>query len=470
MIILGKGIITVRVYLPGAEPAVGVNGRAVQLAYSTSGTNTILKAMTKDKAPGEPDFPTVVMGNTNASSARWDFGYPTWQNGSTPMPRIAQGLSSAAIWAVVGTNPAPLPENFSMNALSAAAKANSAGNPSSAEYDSWRDALKDWLPTFADVPLAAASVSTAVVYVAGIGGVSFNAASLMADGVFQDAYDKAQAKVGKLFEKVAAELPDLEFGLPEPTGTRVSLQVEKMPTFFDFQVGVLNVLEAEGSTSTTKLVKAEEIPFEVVYLPTGETDNTSDFGSSGAEQNAISAANEYDRRMNQWMVYAAKPAVPSTWPQAAGMAVRPVATLDLPAGSAIARLMDNWWADRDEKRRALMSVTAVPTSVADAAFARDVTRGYTGTRPEWDALTTATKPFVATPAQLSSTGNGEGSFWDGVLKVVGGLGDNTADVLKSWGGGGTAAVVGTANVTSSGSFDKFLPYLLIGGITFLILK
>lgn len=470
MIILGKGIMTIRVYLPGAEPVLGVNDRSVQIGYSTSGASTITKAITRDKAPTEPDFPTVVMGISGANTVVWDFGYPGWDNNGTQMNAIDQSLSSSVPWAVVGSNPAPLPETYSVKVLANAAKADSAGNPTSTQYSSWRIAVKNWLPTFANVPLAPASVGNAVVYVAGIGGLQFDVTALMADGVFQDAYLAARKKVGEKFKKLASKLPGLEFGMPNPSGTPVSQQIEDMPTFFDFQVGVLNVLEAEGTVSTTKLVKAEEIPFKVVYLPSGEADNATDFGSSVAEQNAISAANAYDQKMNQWMVYAAKPAVPSTWPDAAAMAMRPAETTGLPDSNPLAKVMEDWWTDRNAKRAALMEVTTVPASVRDAAFARDVAQGYTGTRGDWDALASAAKPFTATPAQLNSTGNGEGSFWDGVIKVIGGLGTNTADVLKSWGGGGTAAVVGTASVTSSGSFEKYLPYLLIGGIAFLLLK
>lgn len=46
----------------------------------------------------------------------------------------------------------------------------------------------------------------------------------------------------------------------------------------------------------------------------------------------------------------------------------------------------------------------------------------------------------------------------------------TADILKSWGGAGTAAVVGTAAVASSDSRKKYLPWLLIGGAVILLSK
>lgn len=43
-----------------------------------------------------------------------------------------------------------------------------------------------------------------------------------------------------------------------------------------------------------------------------------------------------------------------------------------------------------------------------------------------------------------------------INKVVGG----TADVLKSWGGTGTAAVIGTAAVAGSSSLQKYLPWII----------
>lgn len=57
---------------------------------------------------------------------------------------------------------------------------------------------------------------------------------------------------------------------------------------------------------------------------------------------------------------------------------------------------------------------------------------------------------------------------NGTVSVV----DSIADVLKSWGGVGTAAVIGTTAVSAGGSdkFEKWFPYLLIGGMALLILK
>lgn len=60
-----------------------------------------------------------------------------------------------------------------------------------------------------------------------------------------------------------------------------------------------------------------------------------------------------------------------------------------------------------------------------------------------------------------------------VIKDAGGFPliiSSTADVLKSWGGTGTAAVIGTATIAGSSKLQKYLPWVLIGGIALLILK
>lgn len=60
-----------------------------------------------------------------------------------------------------------------------------------------------------------------------------------------------------------------------------------------------------------------------------------------------------------------------------------------------------------------------------------------------------------------------------VIKDTGGFPliiSSTADVLKSWGGTGTAAVIGTAAVAGSSKLQKYLPWVLIGGIAILVLK
>lgn len=56
-----------------------------------------------------------------------------------------------------------------------------------------------------------------------------------------------------------------------------------------------------------------------------------------------------------------------------------------------------------------------------------------------------------------------GSVWTSTLDSVGG-------VLKSWGGTGTAAVIGAGAIATNSSLKKWLPWLLIGGVAIMVLK
>lgn len=75
---------------------------------------------------------------------------------------------------------------------------------------------------------------------------------------------------------------------------------------------------------------------------------------------------------------------------------------------------------------------------------------------------------IKLPAGTTVKYNADGT----VAKNAGGfplIVTTTADVLKSWGGTGTAAVIGTATVAGSDTLRKYLPWVLIGG-AFLLLK
>lgn len=98
---------------------------------------------------------------------------------------------------------------------------------------------------------------------------------------------------------------------------------------------------------------------------------------------------------------------------------------------------------------------------------------YVATETEWgqenlnwfesdkDTGGTATGPEVKAGDSTITTPNGSA-----LQTVVGG----TADVLKSWGGTGTAAVVGTAAVATNSSLQKYLPWLLIGGAVLILTR
>lgn len=48
--------------------------------------------------------------------------------------------------------------------------------------------------------------------------------------------------------------------------------------------------------------------------------------------------------------------------------------------------------------------------------------------------------------------------------------NGTADVLKSWGGTGTATVIGTTALATSSSLSKYLPWLAIAGLVLLLTR
>lgn len=98
---------------------------------------------------------------------------------------------------------------------------------------------------------------------------------------------------------------------------------------------------------------------------------------------------------------------------------------------------------------------------------------YVATETEWgkenlnwfesdkDTGGSATGPEVKSGDSVVTKPNG------GALQsVVGG----TADVLKSWGGTGTAAVIGTTAVATNSSLQKYLPWLLIGGAVLILTR
>lgn len=76
------------------------------------------------------------------------------------------------------------------------------------------------------------------------------------------------------------------------------------------------------------------------------------------------------------------------------------------------------------------------------------------------AITTPSGAPVTGPVLTAPAGTGTGS---GIVSTVG-------DVLKSWGGTGTAAVVGTTAVASSGSLQKYIPWIIGGGVLLLLMR
>lgn len=137
---------------------------------------------------------------------------------------------------------------------------------------------------------------------------------------------------------------------------------------------------------------------------------------------------------------------------------------------------------------------ASDTQAAAVAAAAGIGTYYVATETEWGqsavdslegwlGLTTTTNPDgtgTVTSGTRTSTGtvvtgpNGESIVIPtGALSgVTGGttLSTNGWDVLKSWGATGTAAVVGTTALATSSDLSKWIPWILIGGGIWLMVK
>lgn len=104
---------------------------------------------------------------------------------------------------------------------------------------------------------------------------------------------------------------------------------------------------------------------------------------------------------------------------------------------------------------------------------------YVATETEWgqenlswfedstESQTTSTTPTKSTTPVLDSEGNPvKDSDGNVIYKMI----DGTADVLKSWGGTGTAAVVGTTALAANSSLQKYLPWVLLGLGVYMVVK
>lgn len=82
-----------------------------------------------------------------------------------------------------------------------------------------------------------------------------------------------------------------------------------------------------------------------------------------------------------------------------------------------------------------------------------------------DSASTSTGSGTVNPA-----GTTVASGSSGVADVIGKTVTTTGSVLSSWGGTGTAAVIGTTALATSSSFEKYLPWILVGGAALLLLR
>lgn len=78
------------------------------------------------------------------------------------------------------------------------------------------------------------------------------------------------------------------------------------------------------------------------------------------------------------------------------------------------------------------------------------------------ADTTETKPVLDADGKPVQNPDGSGVLTTAIR--------GTTDVLMSWGGTGTAAVIGTTAVASSSSLQKYIPWAIAAGIAIMVLK
>lgn len=79
-----------------------------------------------------------------------------------------------------------------------------------------------------------------------------------------------------------------------------------------------------------------------------------------------------------------------------------------------------------------------------------------------DADTTETKPVLDADGKPVQNPDGSGVLTTAVKGAT--------DVLKSWGGTGTAAVIGTTAVASSSSLQKYIPWAIAAAVAIMVLK
>lgn len=129
------------------------------------------------------------------------------------------------------------------------------------------------------------------------------------------------------------------------------------------------------------------------------------------------------------------------------------------------------------------SKKANPGNKAAALLAAAAVGGgtyYATHETDWGKANLGQLDGVVVPGKVTYDADGN-AVPEGYTSVVGKNGTSTlvpipgftsvaADVLKSWGGTGTAAVIGTTAVATSSSLQKYLPLLLIGGALLLLTR
>lgn len=461
MKVISKGILTVRVVLPnGAAPLT-----------ETAGTKSFQwPEMNQLGALMDPPASAVGVKSGMFFQGLGGHAGMSW-GGINP----AVQLPPFAPWYVLGTDPQDLQVVRHGNVASDSMGIEGIGTYTRADALAWRERVKFAVKNMVKIEPAPAKPGPGAMYVAGMGIRTLSPTDLLASPAFIAERTRVMKPLLKAADMHAENMSEPNYGHPGSVGSpdslykKVDLFIDLPAPFYDVQVGVLEVVETTGTTSTYRFVDPSEVPLTVTYGPNGGVDSTSGEAADVVSDSALRAMNAYDAKLNSWIAFVATPALPSTWPEASSMGTRPPATVINDENSPLKSIADTWWAERKAIVGDLNSLTTIPPSVSDAAFNRDVSRGYAGTRDQWNSL--STKPFAPTAAELASKGKDEpesGGFWSGIRDVLGNFASSTADVLKSWGGGGTAAVIGTTAVAKKST--NWLPIAAVGIGALLLLK
>lgn len=135
---------------------------------------------------------------------------------------------------------------------------------------------------------------------------------------------------------------------------------------------------------------------------------------------------------------------------------RPQSTMD-PNLSQDERLQtDDWWRRQEELQRQTKELARELKGSEE--FARATGKPDETPIDQWYENRAPVVPTNGTEAEKPGTGmEGEKGFWETLVDGLGDVAGEVGDVLKSWGGVGTAAVVGTAKAPAN-----YLPWIIAG--------
>lgn len=118
-------------------------------------------------------------------------------------------------------------------------------------------------------------------------------------------------------------------------------------------------------------------------------------------------------------------------------------------------------------------------AVLAAALAGGATYAYThsdfaaGTAlADYDGVENVAAPLLNADGSPAVDSNGVAitTAGPGTVSSDGGLISSAAGVLKSWGATGTAAVIGTTALSTSSSLQKYLPWIVLGGLALILTR